>query len=83
MNDDSYCPHCGEWLVEQLIEQTVALACPLCSRVYHIAEYVAESPAFPYEVRQEAGDLADLAKGIGLIVALAAIFDDRPRRRRR
>jgi DNA-directed RNA polymerase subunit M/transcription elongation factor TFIIS len=59
----SYCPHCGEWLVEQLIEQAVALTCPLCSKIYHVAEYVAESSAFPYEVGQEAGGLADLAKG--------------------
>jgi len=79
---NGYCPHCGEWLVEQLIEQAVALACPLCLRIYHVAEYVAESPAFPYEVRQDAEEISDLAKGIGLIALLAAIFD-RPKRWRR
>jgi len=72
---NSYCPQCGEWLVEHLIDRGVALACPLCSTVYHVAEFVAESPAFPSEVRQEAGGLAGLAKGIGLIMLLAAIFD--------
>jgi hypothetical protein len=79
---NSYCPECREWLVEYLIEQGVALACPLCSKIYNVAVYMAESPAFPYEVRQDAEGISDLAKGIGLIALLAAIFD-RPKRRRR
>jgi len=75
MNHDSYCPHCVEQLVERLVERGVARVCPLCSAVYHVAEFVAESPAFPYEVREGAGKLSDAAFGIGLLILLANFFD--------
>lgn len=82
MKNDSYCSQCEEWLVKQFIEQGIARACPLCSQIYHVAEYIAESPVFPYEVRQGAEGLSDLAKGIGVIALLVMVFDQ-PKRRRR
>ncbi|MCI0390961.1 MAG: hypothetical protein MOB07_19625 [Acidobacteria bacterium] len=77
MND--HCPMCRQQLVEYLLERGVSIACPLCWQVYHYAEYVADSPAVPIDIRQQAKDVARLAWGIGLAalagVALAAIFD--------
>jgi hypothetical protein len=75
MINDSYCPQCGERLVEHLIERGVALACPICASIYHVAEFVADSPAFPHEVREGAGKLSDAAFGIGLLMLLAKVFD--------
>ena len=83
---NNHCPQCRVQLLEYLLEQGIALACPSCRRIYRIAEYVAQSPAFPDEVRQEAKGVSKLAWDIGLIalgvVVLAAIFDQ-PKRRRR
>jgi uncharacterized protein YbaR (Trm112 family) len=82
----SHCPQCRVQLLQYLVEQGIALACPTCRKIYRIAEYVAGSPAFPDEVRREAKGLSKLAWDIGLIVlggvVLAAIFDQRKRRRR-
>jgi len=72
---NDHCPGCQERLVEELVERGVALVCPLCSTIYHVAEFVAESPAFPYEVRESAGKLSDAAFGIGLLILLANFFD--------
>jgi hypothetical protein len=82
---DGYCPQCREQLLEEILDHGIALACPLCSKVYHFAEFVALSPAFPQEVREEAADVSNAAWGIGLIVlgavVVGAIFDQPNQRR--
>jgi hypothetical protein len=87
MHSHTHCPQCRVQLLQYLLERGIALACPACLQIYHFAEYVAQSPAFPQEVRRGAKEVSNLAWGIGLLavggVLLAAIFDDRPKRRRR
>jgi uncharacterized protein YbaR (Trm112 family) len=85
MNNHTYCPQCQAQLLEYLVEQGIALACPVCRKIYRITEYVARSPAFPNNVRREAREIANLAWAIGLLalggILLAAIFDGHKRRR--
>ena len=86
MDNRTHCPQCRVHLVEYVIEQGIARACPICRQIYRIADYVSQSSTFPDNVRREAREIANLAWGIGLIalggVLLATIFD-RPKRRRR
>jgi hypothetical protein len=85
MYNHTHCPQCQVRLLEYLIEQGIALACPICRQVYRIAAYVAKSPTFSDKVRREAREIANLAWGIGLFalggVLLAAIFGRSKRRR--
>lgn len=85
MHSHTYCPQCQGQLLQYLLGRGIALACPACLQIYHFAEYVAQSPAFPQEVRRGAKEVSNLAWGIGLLavggVLLAAIFNQPNRRR--
>jgi len=72
-------------IFDSSIDQSTARACPLCLQIYHITDYVAQSPAFPSEVRHEAKKVSKLARDIGLIALAAsvlAVIFDQPKRRR-
>jgi hypothetical protein len=64
------CQQCDQPLVEYLLDYGIGLVCPLCKQVGHVADFVANSPAFPPQFRNEAQDVGAVARGLGLTLLL-------------